>query len=821
MSDKWVCIHGHFYQPPRENPWLEAIEPQPSAHPYRDWNARITAECYRPNTAARVIDGEGHIIQIVDNYERMSFNFGPTLLSWLEDHAPDVHAAVIAADRASRERFGGHGSAMAQAYNHMIMPLASPRDKATQVRWGIADFKHRFQRAPEGMWLPECAVDTPSLEALAAEGIAFAVLAPNQAKAWRPPGPKIEGSEFTSGAEVGWRTTAVDPGRAYVCKLPSGRSIDLFFYDGQTAQAVAFERLLSDGHQIVARMIARAPAEGDAPTLCHIATDGETYGHHHRYGDMALAWALSQVEAGWSGTRLTNYAEFRTKVPATWEVKIHENSSWSCAHGISRWREDCGCNSGGHPGWNQKWRRPLRDALDWLRDQVAATLESAGGLLFKDPWAARDAYIDVLLGGSRDDFFGKHAAHPLSQHERVRALSMMEMARHAMLMFTSCGWFFDELSGIETVQCMQYAARVAELVEAIGGAAVEAEFVERLSAAQSNIAEEGNGRQVWQRRVRPAKIDSGKVAGHVAVEALVEPESGSVVDVHGFSCELVDRVERRSGRARMVAANVIVRSVLTEAETPLCFAGLYLGEQHITGGVRPMFAPTEWARIVEELTAALKTGDVFAAQRVIDHHFPGAQLSLGALLPGSRERVLAAVLGAPIRQAEENVADTFDEHAPLIRWLVAHDLPVPDVLHRIAETALRQRVLANLTANAASFQQLRHHLAEAAEVKVSLDTPEIALAASEGLRRLIEHLAEGSSGPTGLDPLALDVVARAAEVAGRMRSSVDLWFAQNATWRLLAKLPELRARGGTDPQAAQAAHDLEKLAKSLRLAVSR
>jgi alpha-amylase/alpha-mannosidase (GH57 family) len=468
VSDKWVCIHGHFYQPPRENPWLEAIEPQPSAHPYHDWNDRITAECYRPNTAARVVDGHGSIIQIVDNYQRMSFNFGPTLLSWLEKHAPDVHAAVVDADRASRDRFDGHGSAMAQAYNHMIMPLASPRDRVTQVRWGIADFKARFRRPPEGMWLPECAVDTPSLEVLAAEGILFAVLAPHQAKSWRPPGGE-------------WRTTAVDPGRAYKYKLPSGRSIDLFFYDGQTAQAVAFERLLSDGHQIIARMTGRPPAEGPEPTLCHIATDGETYGHHHRYGDMALAWALSQVEQGWNGTRLTNYAEFRVKVPATWEVKIHENSSWSCAHGISRWREDCGCNSGGHPGWNQKWRRPLRDALDWLRDQAAAALDSVGGMLFKDPWAARDAYIDVLLGGdeARDAFLAKHASHALSAEERVRALSLMEMARHAMLMFTSCGWFFDELSGIETVQCMQYAARAAELIESVGGDAVEPERPER------------------------------------------------------------------------------------------------------------------------------------------------------------------------------------------------------------------------------------------------------------------------------------------------------------------------------------------------------
>ncbi|HEX5059774.1 MAG TPA: DUF3536 domain-containing protein, partial [Kofleriaceae bacterium] len=662
MTEKWVCIHGHFYQPPRENPWLEAIEPQPSAHPYRDWNERITAECYRPNTAARVVDGHGQIIQIVDNYQRMSFNVGPTLMSWLEKCAPDVHTALIDADRESVKRFSGHGSAMAQAFNHMIMPLASKRDQATQVKWGIADFKRRFGRAPEGMWLPECAVDTPSLEALAAEGIVFTVLAPHQAKAWRPPGGE-------------WRTTAVDPGRAYKYKLPSGKTIDLFFYDGATAQAVAFERLLSDGHQIISRMTARGAVEDDKPTLCHIATDGETYGHHHRYGDMALAWALSQVEQGWSGTRLTNYGEFRTKVPATWEVQLVENSSWSCAHGVSRWREDCGCNSGGKPGWNQKWRRPLRDSLDWLREQAYSTLETIGGALFKDPWAARDAYIDVLLDGAsaRERFLTAHVKESLDADSRVRALSLMEMARHAMLMYTSCGWFFDDLSGIETVQCMQYAARVAELIQAVRGISVEPEMIERLSVARSNLADEGDGRRVWAQRVRPARIDPEKVCAHVAVHALVEPSApdNGAVAVEGFGVEFVDRVERRSGRARMVAATVRVKSALTETATALCFAGLHLGEQHVTGGVRPPPATSEWTAIQKELRDSLETGDVFAAQRAIDRHFPGAHLSLGALLPGSRESVLAAVLGDAITEAGKELDETYDQHAPLIRWLVA------------------------------------------------------------------------------------------------------------------------------------------------------
>jgi hypothetical protein len=807
MTEKWVCIHGHFYQPPRENPWLEAIEPQSSAHPYRDWNERITAECYRPNMAARVLDSQGLIIRIVDNYQRMSFNVGPTLMSWLEQQAPDVHTALVAADRASRERFGGHGSAMAQAYNHMIMPLASPRDRQTQVRWGIADFRRRFQRAPEGMWLPECAVDTESLEALAAEGIAFTVLAPHQAKAWRPPGGE-------------WRTTPIDPGRAYKCALPSGRTIDLFFYDGATAQAVAFERLLVDGHSIIERMTNRGDVEGGQPTLCHIATDGETYGHHHRYGDMALAWALAQVEAGWNGTRLTNYGEFRAKVPAAWEVQIAENTSWSCAHGVSRWSDDCGCNSGGRPGWNQRWRRPLREALDWLRAEAYLALETVGAALFVDPWAARDAYGDVVIAGqdgtgaAREQFLARHAVKSLSGDERVRALSVMEMMRHAMLMYTSCGWFFDELSGIETVQCMQYAARAAELLESVSGRATEPELIDRISEAQSNLPDEGDGRTVWTQRVRPARIDPAKVAAHVAVHTLV----ANSVEVPGFTVDVASAVERKSGRARMVAATVRVRSALTEAATEWCFAGLYLGEQHVTGGVRPALAADVWSNVVDELVASLKTADVFAAQRVIDRHFPGSQLSLGALLPGSRERVIAAVLGDALATASKQLDEAYDQHAPLIRWLVARELPVPEVLQAVASGTLRRRVLANLKADDASFQALRDHLAEAAEVKVSLDTPEIALAASEGLRRLTGHVAADGQ-VNVLDAPALETVAAAAEVASRMKSSVDLWYAQNTTWRLLDLLPDLRARAKTDPVVAKSVADLERLARALRLSV--
>lgn len=805
MSAHWVCIHGHFYQPPRENPWLEAIEPQPSARPYHDWNERITAECYRPNAAARVVDHTNQIIDIVDNYQRMSFNVGPTLMAWLAQHAPDVHTALVAADRASAQRFAGHGSAIAQAYNHLIMPLASDRDRATQVRWGIADFVHRFGRAPEGMWLPECAVDTASLEALAAEGIAFTILAPHQARAWRPPG----------GA---WRTTPIDPGRAYRCPLPSGRSIDLFFYDGATSRAVAFERLLVDGHQIVARMIQRGPIEGGGAALCHIATDGETFGHHHRYGDMGLAWALSQVESGWRGTRLTNYGAWRAAAPATWEVQLAEDTAWSCAHGIGRWRDDCGCNSGGKPGWNQRWRRPLRDALDGLRARVVTALDELGGAVFHDPWAARDGYIAVVLArtpAARDAFLATHARGPLAAADRVRALSLMELARHAMLMYTSCGWFFDDLSGIETVQCLQYAARAAELLDELtpadGDGGAEAALINALAAARSNLDAEGDGREVWQRRVATARIAADRVCEHVAVCALLEP-GAALTEVAGYHVELADVTERRSGRARLVAGTVRVQSQLTEATTTRCFAGLHLGEHHVTGGVRPCPAPGAWSAIVDELAGALRTADVFAAQRALERHFPGAPLALSAVLPGRRAHMVDGVLADALATADAALGAAYDTHAPLIRWLVAHRLPVPDALHTTAATALRRRVLVNLRAPDPSLADLRALLAEATEVEVDLDTPEIALAASDQLHALIDRLTL----PTGeLDPDALDTAARAAEIAARMRSGVDLWFAQNATFRLLAQLPALRAAGDT-----RAVADLERLARALRLRVA-
>ncbi|HLD48057.1 MAG TPA: glycoside hydrolase, partial [Desulfobaccales bacterium] len=358
--EKYICIHGHFYQPPRENPWLEAIELQDSAFPYHDWNERIAAECYAPNTLSRILDGEGRIIRLPNNYARISFNFGPTLLAWMMDKTPEIYEAILAADRQSQERFSGHGSALAQAYSHMIMPLAHRRDKYTQVLWGIRDFEHRFGRPPEGMWLPETALDIETLDIMAELGLRFTILAPRQAHKVRKIG------------QGPWRDVRggrIDPTTPYLLKLCKGQTINLFFYDGPISQGIAFEDVLERGENLASRLVNAFSAERPWPQLVHIATDGETYGHHRTHGDMALAYALDHLETE-NSVFLTNYGEFLEKYPPSFEVKILENSSWSCVHGVERWRQDCGCNSGLRPGWSQAWRTPLREALDWLRDTL-------------------------------------------------------------------------------------------------------------------------------------------------------------------------------------------------------------------------------------------------------------------------------------------------------------------------------------------------------------------------------------------------------------------------------------------------------------------
>ena len=494
--NRFLSVHGHFYQPPRENPWTGRIEREESAAPYENWNERITAECYLPNAFPRVPDASGGLVELSSNYSRMSFNFGPTLLEWLAEKAPRVYEAILRADRESCERFSGHGSAIAQAYNHMVLPLANRRDKRTQGLWGIRDFEHRFGRSPEGMWLPETAVDTETLEALAESGIRFTILAPDQARRVRPIGRETWVEVSSAGS--------IDTTRPYVVPLPSGRRIAIFFYDGSTAHAVAFGEL-EQGAESLARRLAGLFAETDEAQLVSIATDGETYGHHHRGGEATLAAALEHIESR-GLARLTNHGQYLEEHPPACEVAIRENTSWSCAHGLGRWSEDCGCRTGLHPEWRQAWRRPLRDALDWLRDRLAERYEDRAGPLLRDPWRARDDSILLRLDPSAESletFFDRHARRPLSEEEKAAVGRLLEVERYALLMFTSCGWFFDDVSGLESRQVLRYAGRATELAESAFGESFEAAFLSRLEQARSNAPGFRDARDVYAEYVAP------------------------------------------------------------------------------------------------------------------------------------------------------------------------------------------------------------------------------------------------------------------------------------------------------------------------------
>ncbi|MGH9315688.1 MAG: DUF3536 domain-containing protein [Thermoanaerobaculia bacterium] len=493
--NRFLCVHGHFYQPPRENPWTGRIEREESAAPYENWNERITAECYEPNAFPRVPDASGKLVELPGNYAKMSFNFGPTLLEWLAEKAPRVYGAILSADKESGERFSGHGSAMAQAYNHMILPLASRGDKRTQVLWGIRDFEHRFGRFPEGMWLPETAVDAETLETLAESGIRFTILAPHQANRVRAIGEETW-QEVSAGS--------IDTTRPYAARLPSGRRIAIFFYEGPSAHAVAFGELQKGGESLALRL-AGLFSETEEPQLVSIATDGETYGHHHQGGEAAFATALELTESR-GLARLTNYGQFLAEHPPTYEVSIRENTAWSCAHGLGRWSEDCGCRTELHPEWNQTWRRPLREALDWLSGRLGERYEERASQLFRDPWQARDESILLRLDPSPrglETFLGRQARRRLSEEEKSAAVRLLEVERYAMLMFTSCGWFFDDVSGLESRQVLRYAGRAIELAESAFGESFEAAFLSRLEQVRSNARDFRHARDVYAEFVAP------------------------------------------------------------------------------------------------------------------------------------------------------------------------------------------------------------------------------------------------------------------------------------------------------------------------------
>lgn len=469
-----IAVHGHFYQPPREDPWLDTVLKDPTASPSHDWNERVSGECYRPNSAARILGPDGRIVSVINNYAHLSFNFGPTLHKWIEREDPHLNAVLCCGTKT-----------MAQCYNHMIMPLATLNDKRTQILWGLRDFEYRFGRKPKGMWLPETAVDMETLDILAQEGIQFTILAPSQCLA----------------AEEGgsWKDTpdgnGLDVTIPYKCRLNSGRSISIVFYHGGIAHKIAFGSLLDNGDTFRDEIVNAVKVRKENRLLV-VATDGETYGHHHKFGEMALARLFERLIAD-SDISLPDIGSFIEQHPPENECRIKENTSWSCIHGIERWRSDCGCHTGGEPGWNQHWRAPLRSALDKLRDRVDETYEKHISP-FGDPWELRNQSIEIYRSGriitkeernQTERNFIKERFHSLDDGVERDILSLLNAERMRMFMYTSCGWFFNDISGVETKQIISYAIRAAELTQNISGKNLLADLISELRNVRGNSAD--------------------------------------------------------------------------------------------------------------------------------------------------------------------------------------------------------------------------------------------------------------------------------------------------------------------------------------------
>jgi alpha-amylase/alpha-mannosidase (GH57 family) len=780
-TKRYICIHGHFYQPPRENPWLETVETQDSAAPYHDWNERVCAECYATNGAARTVNNKNHIIRIVNNYSRISFNFGPTLMSWLKENAQRTYRMILDGERRSRKFFGGHSSAVAQVYNHIIMPLANRRDKITQIRWGIADYESHFGAVPEGMWLSETAVDSESLELLAQHGIKYTILAPNQCK-------RVRLLKTDANAnDPAWTTplsNSVDTTRPYLVRFDSGVSIAVFFYDGATSRAIAFEGLLNSGETFAARLKAGF-RDGTQTQLESVATDGESYGHHHRHGEMALAYAVRLLEQD-KTVKLTNYAEFLEKFPPEWECEVNEDTSWSCAHGVERWRSDCGCN-GGKPGWNQKWRAPLRQALDELRDAIVPMAEEEGTKLFSNVWEARDGYIDVILDRSEeviDRFFEEHQSRTLDAVERVRAFQLMEMQRHAQLMYTSCGWFFDDIAGIETVQVIAYAARALQLAREVFGekaAELEPAFLARLAQAKSNVPSAGDGARIYQDKTVPMQLGLEQVAAHYAISSIFS----YYAEETELFCYRVRRISYEvftSGRGRLAVGRARITNAITGKTQEFSFAVLHFGDQNITAAVKPYIDEdaAQFEAFASQASDQVQRADFPDVIRLIDRYYGNVNYSLTSLFSDEQRRIVQLILNSTLWDIESSLTNIYEDHASLLHYLSQAGLPKPPALTLAAEFAINAGLRRALENDPVDQALVRSFLQLSKADKVKLDTPTLSYISDQRMKRAMVEL-QMSAGSLEMLERALGLAKTLIELPFEL----NLWQAQNIWYEIL------------------------------------
>ena len=769
-NNKYVCIHGHFYQPPRENAWLEEVELQDSAAPFHDWNERINFECYAMNAAARILNHEHSIINIVNNYARLSFNFGPTLLSWMEKADPDTYAAILQADKISQAKFSGHGSAIAQVHSHLILPLANQRDKDTQVYWGIRDFEHRFKRKPEGIWLAETAVDTQTLEVLADHDIKYTILAPRQAKAFR----KI-GSEDWHGVN----SETIDTRRPYLFNLPSGRTIALFFYHGGIAQGVAFDGLLNNGKNYAERIVSSFD-DNDSAQLINVATDGESYGHHHRYGEMALAACMHHIEENKLAT-ITNYGEYLEKFPPKYEIEIHDNSSWSCVHGVERWRSNCGCNSGGHGNWTQAWRAPLRNTLNWLRDELIPIYEEEASTYLQDVWEARNHYIDVLLDRRKenvDKFLKAHTKYALNPEEETKLLRLLEMQRHMMLMFTSCGWFFDEISGIETNQILQYANRAIYYANQIRGIDFHPEFVRRLESAPSNVFE--NGARSYKEHVIPARVDLTRVGMHYAAASLFEAYPDQLEFFNYISDnEFFERLE--AGLQKMAVGRTQIYSKITRSKKHFSFAVLYLGQQNLIGNISIDMDRATFDEMATKITEAFRSTNLGDVIGIMQSYFGSDKYTVWHLFRDEKRKILKQITDKSLKQVENAFREIYNDNYQLMTGIRHSNIPVPEAYQNAVEFIVNQDINKFFENGSLNVRELKRLAREQKKWNIGFNNEQsLNLAASERIFKEIKKLETGEA--TLGDMQNVNAIF---ETLSDMGVNLNSWKSQNLYFSML------------------------------------
>lgn len=771
-NDIFLTIHGHFYQPPRENPWLEAIELQDSALPFHDWNERINKECYNPNSISKIVDNRNRILDVVNNYEHMSFNFGPTLLSWMEHFAPLTYERIIKADIESVSEHSGHGNAMAQVYNHIIMPLANENDKQTQIKWGIRDFEYRFGRKPEGMWLAETAVDDETLKFLEENGIKFTVLSPYQALKFRQEGDK-------DWQDVSWGN--IDPARSYryYIKSAPGKFIDLFFYDGAISRSVAFDELLKDGNKFIKRLKEGISDCRDYPQLINIATDGESYGHHTKFGDMALSYVL-KIRAKDEGFKITNYAEYLDKYRSNCEVDIKQASSWSCFHGVGRWKEDCGCSTGGHPGWNQKWRKPLRDTLDYLRDELIVVFENEGQKYFDNVWNVRNKYINVILDRNEMNvkkFQQENFKPDLTDDDKVHAMELLEIQRQAMLMYTSCGWFFSEISGIETVQIMKYAARAMQLAARFTSKNLEEKFLEILSQAKSNIPEFGTGKDIFERFVKPSIITVKQIATLWALSSLYQDfEDEENVYCYTITRKAYKKVQKNS--STFIVGHIEIQSKITLQKSNVMFALMQYagGDFHCT--IKEYSDDAEFNRIKNDLIKIYTMNTLTEIIRALDEYFGKEYFTLKDIFIEERRKILQILLKGKLEKFSQTYQEMYDEGKGSIYHLQGLGLSIPDEFKISAEYALSHK-FNDIVVHSGGFveddliQQATDINFEAKKIDIKLDKSPSNLVFSKKILQNINRLVHS------FEIQQADVVLEIFDNVRKLELNVDIAEAQN------------------------------------------